>query len=105
MFKVSYHPDWVVTVDGEPVETYMVSPSYLAVDLPVGRHDVQAVYTAAPIKTPLLIIGLAGLLAVVLLRHRLDRLPRRLARIGAPRRAPDAPSSRLSEDGGPLLDA
>lgn len=86
MFKVSYHPDWVVTVDGEPVETYMVSPSYLAVDLPVGRHDVQAVYTAAPIKTPLLIIGLAGLLAVVLLRHRLDRLPRRLARIGAPRR-------------------
>ena len=42
MFKVAYHPKWVVTVDGRPVETFRVSPSCLAVDLPVGRHEARS---------------------------------------------------------------
>jgi hypothetical protein len=86
MFKVTYHPNWIVTVDKQPVETYMVSPSYVAIDLPAGTHDVEAVYTAAPIKIPLLVVGLAALIVVVLLRRRLDWLPSRLGDIRIPRR-------------------
>jgi len=81
----------MVTVDGQPVQTYMVSPSYPAIDLPAGTHDVQAVYTAAPIKTPLLVVGLVALLVAVLLRRRLDWFPTRLAKIRIPRRAAAAP--------------
>ena len=91
MFKVTYHPNWMVTVDGQPVQTYMVSPSYPAIDLPAGKHDVEAVYTADPIKTPLLIVGLVALLAIVLLRRRLDWFPTRLAEIRIPRRAAAPP--------------
>ncbi len=99
MFKVTYHPNWVVTVDGQSAETYMISPSYLAVDLAAGTHDVQAVYTPTPAKTPLLIIGLIALGAVVLLRHRLDWLPMRLARIRIPRRGADPPPPRPVDEG------
>ena len=91
MFKVTYHPNWMVTVDGQPVQTYMVSPSYHAIDLPAGKHDVEAVYTADPIKTPLLIVGLVALLAIVLLRRRLDWFPTRLAEIRIPRLAAAPP--------------
>jgi hypothetical protein len=100
MLKVSYHPGWTVTVDGVPVETYMVSPSYLAIDLPAGKHDVLAVYEGAPIKTPLALVGLTGLLAVVLFRRRLDWLPTRLGRVRIPRRAA-VPRPPPSVDAGP----
>jgi hypothetical protein len=86
MFKVTYHPNWVVTVDHQQVETYMVSPSYVGIDLPAGTHDVEAVYTAAPIKIPLLAFGLMALLVVALLRDRLDWLPARMGTIRISRR-------------------
>lgn len=89
MFKVGFHPNWAVTVDGKPAETYMVSPSYVAVDLAAGKHDVQAVYTPSPVKIPLLVFGVVVLLSAVLFRNRLEWLPSRLGaiKVSRPRRA------------------
>ncbi len=76
--KVTYHPNWQVTVDGKPVETFMVSPSYVGITLPAGRHQVDAQYQPTPIKLPLLVVGLVVLGAVAVLRRRLDWIPSRL---------------------------
>jgi hypothetical protein len=62
VFKVTFHPNWHVTVDGADVSTFMVSPSYLAFALPAGEHFIVAEYRSTPIKAPLLSLG-----AVVLL--------------------------------------
>jgi hypothetical protein len=84
VIKVTYHPNWHVTVDGQPVPTYMLSPSFVGVDLPAGRHTVDAVYVATPSKLPLLGLGLVVLLVVLVLRRRLDAIPRRMSRVGRP---------------------
>lgn len=70
VIKVTYHPDWIVTVDGAPAQVFMVSPSYLEVILLPGRHRVVAEYRSAPLKAPLLALGGATLLALGLLRLR-----------------------------------
>ena len=54
VMKVTYHPNWRVTVDGTTVPTFMASPSYLAFALPAGEHFIVAEYRSTPIKTPLL---------------------------------------------------
>lgn len=64
VFKFTYHPNWVVTVDDRVAPAYMVTPSYLAVDLPAGRHFVIAEYRSTPIKAPLLALGALVLLAM-----------------------------------------
>ena len=52
ILKTTFHPNWHVTVDGQEVPTFMVSPSYIGISMPAGRHQVDAVYEATPIKTP-----------------------------------------------------
>ncbi|HEX4743706.1 MAG TPA: hypothetical protein VFW12_03440, partial [Candidatus Limnocylindria bacterium] len=64
LFKTSYHPNWVVTVDGTAAEPYMASPSYLAVDLPAGEHVVVAEYRSHPLKVPLLLVGAIAALGI-----------------------------------------
>jgi hypothetical protein len=68
--KVTYHPDWSVTVDGSPVPTYMASPSYLGFTLPAGSHAVVAEYRSAPVKGPLLIGGGLTIAALAVLQRR-----------------------------------
>ena len=70
VIKVSYHPDWVVGVDGAPVATFMASPSYIGFILPPGSHHVVAEYRSAPIKGPLLLLGAATAAGLVTLRRR-----------------------------------
>jgi MYXO-CTERM domain-containing protein len=60
-------------VDGLPVESYMASPGCIGIDLPAGRHRVDAIYAATPSKGPLLALGLAVLALAALFRRRLDR--------------------------------
>ncbi|WP_310571597.1 hypothetical protein, partial [Gemmatimonas sp.] len=69
---------WRVTVDGRPVSTYMVSPVFIGIDLPAGQHTIAARYTMATTKWMLLGMGLVVLVGVLVLRDRLDALPRRL---------------------------
>ena len=70
VFKVTYHPNWHVTVDGAEVRTFMVSPSYLAFGLPAGEHFIVADYRSTPIKAPLLGLGALVLAATVAVDQR-----------------------------------
>ena len=78
ILKTTYHPNWRVTVDGTPIPTYMVSPVYIGLDLPAGQHTIAARYTMARAKWMLLGMGALVLVIVLVLRDRLDALPRRL---------------------------
>ena len=85
--KETYHPNWHATVDGRPVETFMVSPSFIGMTLPAGDHFVTVEYLSTPSKTPLLLFGLLVIAALVLGRRDLpERLRRLRARFDALRR-------------------
>src|SRR5207237_567655 len=42
--KETYHPNWRATVDGQAVETFMVSPSFIGIALPAGAPFVTVEY-------------------------------------------------------------
>ena len=65
VFKVTYNPNWHVTVDGRDAEAFMVSPSFLGVNLPAGDHFVAAEYRSTPIKTPLFALAVLVLVAML----------------------------------------
>lgn len=65
VIKVTYHPNWRVTVDGTETPTFMASPSYIAFALPAGEHFIVAEYRSTPIKAPLLGLGAFVLAAAV----------------------------------------
>jgi len=73
VIKTTYHPDWHVYVDGVEVPDFMVSPSYIGISLPAGKHTVDAIYRADPIKAPLVWVGIFGAAFLLLMRGRLDR--------------------------------
>ncbi len=75
VIKVTYHPNWSVTVDDQPVETFMVSPGFIGLELPAGQHFVSARYLSTPIKTPLVAVGLLSVLGLCIFRRRLVRSP------------------------------
>lgn len=70
VLKVTYHPNWRVTVDGADIPTFMASPSYLAFALPAGEHFIVAEYRSTPIKAPLLVLGAAALAGAVAVSQR-----------------------------------
>jgi hypothetical protein len=75
VLKMTYHPNWRVTVDDRVVETFMVSPGFIGLELPAGQHFVAARYVSTPAKTPLLWIGLLVATGLVVFRRRLARPP------------------------------
>ena len=75
VIKVTYHPNWRVTIDGVEAPTFMASPSYLALALPAGEHFVIAEYRSTPMKAPLLGLGVVVMVAALAAAER-----RRLAR-------------------------
>ncbi len=58
LFKMTYHRNWRVRVNGEARETVMLSPGFLGVALEPGRHTVECRYRAEGWKTLLLILAL-----------------------------------------------
>lgn len=83
-FKMTYHPQWQVTVDGAPVSPYMVSPGFLAVDVLPGRHRIEARYVAHPCKLPLLLGGILLFAALCARSDWADRPARWLLHRAAP---------------------
>lgn len=79
VLKVTYHPNWRVTIDGREERTYMVSPSFIGVDVPAGLHQIRAEYRSPAYKTVLLLLGACTLLAIVCFRPWLARLDALLA--------------------------
>ncbi|MDP3888548.1 MAG: YfhO family protein [bacterium] len=70
IFKMTYHPNWQAKVDGKEVKTMMVFPSFLAVQVPSGTHQVSFEYKPSPIKAPLIVLGIISLLGFYWLRRK-----------------------------------
>jgi len=71
IIKMTYHPHWRVTIDGRPQSTFMVSPSYIGVAVPVGHHEIRAEYRAGALKNSLLLLAALTLLLTIAFRRRL----------------------------------
>ncbi len=74
VLKATYHPDWHAYVDGKEVKPFMVTPSYPAITLPAGSHDVLFVYKSPTMRTVLLFIGLLTLGLVAACEFKRDWL-------------------------------
>jgi hypothetical protein len=64
MLKESYSPRWTATVDGKPVPTAMLAPSFVGVPVPAGDHVVAFRYR--PIRSYRVLFAVA-LLTLLLL--------------------------------------
>ena len=47
ILKVTYHPNWHVTVDGVDQPAFMVSPSFIGVRMEQGHHEIRAEYRSS----------------------------------------------------------
>ena len=56
VLKMTYHPFWRVKVDGRSAKPIMVSPGFVAVEVPAGVHQVAFTYRAARWKWALLLL-------------------------------------------------
>jgi hypothetical protein len=83
VLKMSYHPNWKVRIDGVETPTYIVSPSFIGMDMPLGKHEVVAEYVPTPSKTPLIVLALIVLVLATVFRERLDVPAQRLMRAQA----------------------
>ena len=74
ILKMSYHPNWRVAIDGQEKQPFMVSPSFIGLDVPAGLHHVQAEYRSPWYRTALLFLGISLLAAIIWLRRQFARL-------------------------------
>ena len=95
VLKMTYHPNWRVTVDGRKQPIFMVSPGYIGVELTAGPHLVHAEYDAGYLKYALFTMGAALLAVLVLLRRRMRRWTSGC--YGAARRVAEAARTRRLE--------
>ncbi len=70
MLKASFHPFWQSTIDGQPVDKFMVEPAFMAIRVPAGEHLVEFKYYPASYKIVLMIISLLTLPALYLFLKR-----------------------------------
>lgn len=73
VLKASYDGRWSARVDGQPTQVGMVSPSFVAVEVPAGTHSVEFVYVPYDQHEVLLALGLAALVALAVAQRRLKR--------------------------------
>jgi hypothetical protein len=73
MFKMSYHPNWQVKVDGMDTKKYAVFPFYLAAPLTPGTHTVEFIHYPNKLKVILIVLEIiTGI--IFLFRKRLMKL-------------------------------
>ncbi len=70
ILKVSYHPNWQVTVDGAVAPTLMLLPSYIGIRLAPGSHQVVVAYRSQTSRMLLMLFGCAVLVLVVVVARR-----------------------------------
>jgi len=63
MLQVNWHPRWTATVDGKAVRTEMAAPTWLAVPVGAGRHQVAFRYHAYSGSWPLVLLAVLALAA------------------------------------------
>ena len=65
MLKESYYPHWRATVDGKPVKTAMLAPSFVGVPVPAGTHQVVFQYHSESSYPALFALGALTLLGLI----------------------------------------
>jgi len=76
LLKVTYHPNWHVTVDGVESTSVMLMPSYIGVQVEPGNHLVLFEYRSQSWRIFLTIIGLLVLLIIAYVELPRERLAR-----------------------------
>ncbi|MCZ6602724.1 MAG: 6-pyruvoyl-tetrahydropterin synthase-related protein, partial [Planctomycetota bacterium] len=61
LFKMSYHPRWKVTVDGQERRPLLLTPGLCGVRLSPGRHTVSFRYSPPSWRWPLRLLGVLAL--------------------------------------------
>ncbi|MCA9563241.1 MAG: hypothetical protein KC561_07120, partial [Myxococcales bacterium] len=69
LFRQTYHPRWLATVDGEPTETVMLAPSYVGVRVAPGTHEVRLAYRPESRSTLMFWLGVGLLFSVLVLER------------------------------------
>ena len=64
---VGFHPNWVVSVDGQSVDKKWVMPGFIAVDVPSGKHEISFFYQGSRIKKYMFALSIALVLAAFVL--------------------------------------
>ena len=83
MFKVTYHSGWKASIDGQPAATMLLTPGFVGVEVPAGRHVVRFEYRAGTMKMALLLVGIAVAVALDWRRWRVTQTPP-LGAVGRP---------------------
>lgn len=74
MLKASFHPFWQASIDGKKINKFMVEPSFMAVNVPSGKHEVEFKYFPAGYKVVLILFGLLVLPGLYFLLRRYKNL-------------------------------
>ncbi len=84
VFKVTFHPNWHVTVDGKEVSAFMVSPSYIGATVPGGIHVVAAEYRSNRMRNYLLFLSAITIALALLFGRKFEKyVEARIARSAA----------------------
>ncbi len=70
LFKMTYHPLWRASIDGEPVQTFMLSPGLTGIKLEPGEHHIELSYAPRSWKMYLLYLGIAALFATIFFERK-----------------------------------
>jgi hypothetical protein len=70
LFKMTYHPNWRVLVNGEPRAAVTLTPGMLGVALDPGEYRVECRYEPEAWRTPLMAVGLLGGLLLLVAERR-----------------------------------
>lgn len=64
LFKMTWHPNWKAYLDGQARDTAMLSPGFVGVPVPAGRHLLQVRYEPGTWKLWMALAGLLGVLVM-----------------------------------------
>ena len=76
MFKMSYHPNWQVKVDGLPVQKYAVFPMYVATPATPGTHTIEITHKPNSLKVFLLVLEVITVPVILYLIKKAPRFRR-----------------------------
>jgi hypothetical protein len=87
LFKMTWHPNWVAYIDGNPRQTVMLSPGFLGVPVSPGHHQILCRYEPGNWRVFLALAGfvLVGLVVGVEWRKTAPMPARELPAAPSPR--------------------
>jgi hypothetical protein len=70
LFRMTWHPNWQVLVDGHPVKTAMLTPGFLGAPVTTGKHEIVCRYETGNAKVLMALGGLALVLLLAVVEWR-----------------------------------